>query len=139
MALFPDWTLVVELVFFVFLLWALNRILFKPILELIQRRRDAIEQKTALAEDYSAEAERCMTDYRRIIEEALAKADEVRVSILREAKEKQREIALTAQSQYEKTVAEQIESAKVRAEAMKRELEPEIEELARALAERLLS
>ena len=139
MALFPDWTLIVELVCFVFLLWALNRILFKPLLELIQRRRDAIDQKTALAEDYSAEAERCMTDYRRIIEEALAKADEVRASILREAKEKQREIALTAQSQYEKTVAEQIESAKVRAEAMKRELEPEIEDLARALAERLLS
>jgi len=137
--IFPDWTLFVELVFFVFLIWALNRLVFKPLLELIQRRKEAIIEKTASADTSSAEADKRLAEYRSRIEKALSEAEEVRSSILRNAKEEQRKILMSAQSRYERMLAEQVESAKAQAEVVKSELELKVEELAKTLVERLLS
>ncbi len=56
-------TFVLELINFLVLVWILKRFLYKPILEVIARRKAGIEQVRAEAEDLHASAEQLRQQY----------------------------------------------------------------------------
>lgn len=58
-----------EIVNFLVLVWLLHRLLYRPVLAMIQRRRDEITAQARAAEAQLAEAERRKADYDRRLEE----------------------------------------------------------------------
>lgn len=136
--IFPDLTLFIEIAFFLVLLFALREILFKPLLELMEKRKRAILDRESTAQAWRAEANEKLFEYKSKMEKAAMQAEAIRNSLLREAWEKQREIIQSAQIESEKIIAEQIEQAKAQAEIVKKELEGKVSELAQDVVERLM-
>ena len=136
--IYLDWTLFLEIAFFLFLLFMLRLILFKPLLELVERRRKAVEDRKDAAKKWRTEAEEKLFAYRSKMEKAASEADVLKSSVLREARDKQHEIVMNAQKQSEKIIASQVELAKIKAEEVKKELEQKIGELAQNVVERLV-
>lgn len=136
--IFPDFTLFIEIAFFLVLLFALREILFKPLLELMEKRKRAILDRESTAQAWRAEANEKLFEYKSKMEKAAMQAEAIRNSLLREAWEKQREIIQSAQIESEKIIAEQIEQAKAQAEIVKKELEGKVSELAQDVVERLM-
>ncbi|HWQ12793.1 MAG TPA: hypothetical protein VNL77_08335, partial [Roseiflexaceae bacterium] len=65
-----DWlTFGFEIVNFLVLVWLLHRLLYRPVLAMIQRRRDEIAASTQAAEALRAEAEQLKAEYDRRLED----------------------------------------------------------------------
>ncbi len=65
-----DWlTFGFEIVNFLVLVWLLHRLLYRPVLAMIQRRRDEIAAQARAAEARQAEAEQCKAEYERRLED----------------------------------------------------------------------
>ena len=65
-----DWlTFGFEIVNFLVLVWLLHRLLYRPVLAMIQRRRDEIAASTQTAEALRAEAEQLKAEYDRRLED----------------------------------------------------------------------
>lgn len=105
-------TFVLEVVNFLVLVWILKRFLYKPVLEIIVRRREGIEKKIAAAERLREDAEGLKNDYegrlavweierRRSREELKREIDAERVrqlETLQKELARQREKALVSES-----------------------------------------
>jgi F-type H+-transporting ATPase subunit b len=65
-----DWlTFGFEIVNFLVLVWLLHRLLYRPVLAMIQRRRDEIAAAAGAAEAQRAAAEQCKAEYDRRLED----------------------------------------------------------------------
>ncbi len=74
-----DWlTFVFELINFLVLVWLLHRLLYRPVLAVIQRRRDEIDAQAKLAAARHAEAERLKAEYEQRLEEWAAEREQKR-------------------------------------------------------------
>ena len=66
-----DWlTFGFEIVNFLVLVWLLHRLLYRPVLAMIQRRRDEIAAQARQAEARQAEAEQRKAEYERRLDAA---------------------------------------------------------------------
>lgn len=132
------WTLALQTVNVLVLVWLLARFLFRPVMALIERRRAAADQLLADAAAARAQAQAAAAaaksreqalaaDGERIVAEARAKAETERAAVL------QRAAAEAAQQQTEATAA----IARER-QAMRQGVTQQAAQLALAIARRLL-
>lgn len=105
-------TAVLQLMSFLFLLWMLNKLLYKPFFTIIEKRRQKIEGELAEAEKIRREAENIKKEAERLLSEARGKAEA---------------LISSANAQAEQIVESAKQRAKLEAEKIKREAETEIE------------
>lgn len=107
----PRWFLS-QLVNFVILLVILQRFLYKPMLDMLQKRQERIRESMDHADRVKKEAERAQQDYEKKIEESRREAqgiiaqatqqgESVRADILAKAQEEAREIKTKAMADVE--------------------------------------
>lgn len=88
-------TFVLEIVNFLVLVWILKRFLYKPVLDVISRRRAAIEQTLADAEALHADAEKSRQQYEGRLADWDEERRQAREALLREL-EAERALKMTA-------------------------------------------
>jgi F-type H+-transporting ATPase subunit b len=106
---FDIWTFLFQTINFIVLLFILKRLLFKPVREILQKRRDLVREILEKAELTKNEAqalkEEQQTEMRRLEELKARMVDEMRASVLEEKKRLLAEAEESAAEQVEKAMA----------------------------------
>ncbi len=121
-------TALFQLVSFLFLLFVLKRLLFKPVLDILDERKRTLERQARAAREYRAEAREKREEYQQEIAEARRQAVRIQEKMEREAmavrstmlSEKRAEAAATlarAKEQLDREMEEQ-------SAAVRRQVEP---------------
>lgn len=79
-----NWTFFVQFANFVITLMVLNLVLYRPIRGIIKKRREIMDQKLRSIEDFTAEAEIRLKNYRAALTEARTEAQSIRHSLKEE-------------------------------------------------------
>lgn len=80
----PDFTLLVQMVVFLALVVALNRLLYKPILSTIDRRKKQLEELENEINLFSESVEKKVAEYEDKLKQAKTKASEMKKEIIQE-------------------------------------------------------
>jgi F-type H+-transporting ATPase subunit b len=130
--------LLAQIVNFLILLFILNRILFKPLLKVLDERKQKIAQSLKEAEQISAELAQAEKKSREIISSANLKAEE----LVSTAKEAASQIRLEAQNQAkeeaEKILKKSKETVELEREKMRSSLRRELMEVVVLATEKIL-
>jgi F-type H+-transporting ATPase subunit b len=133
-----DFTVLVQLVIFAVTAILATRLLFRPYLNMRDRRKAGIEGAREEAAHMSAEADAQLADYESKLRQARARAEEERRSLRAEAAAHEREVvaqtraqALSAQEDARRTIEQQTEQARS-------QLAPRADQIAREIASKLL-
>jgi F-type H+-transporting ATPase subunit b len=133
-----DWTIVIQFVLFLALLFLSNKLLFQPYLRLRDKRAEGIEGARAEAERMTAEADTKLVDYEKKLAAARNRAAEEARKIRAEANAHEREVTTTARS----VSAAALEEARVRVraetESARQELLPRAELIGKEMAKHIL-
>ncbi len=125
---FNLWTFFLQVVNFVVLAYVLHRLLYRPLHEAIERRRQTVRQAQAEAENARAEAEAI----KQQLEEKLAQLDQQRQETMRQAREQ-------AEVERRKMLDEAEATIQRRQEEFRRSLEREREEMSQQLSGELIT
>jgi F-type H+-transporting ATPase subunit b len=133
-----DWSLLVQVVNFLFLLAILHRFLYKPLLAKMEERTAAIKKSLDEAQAARAEAARQQDENATRLRAAYAEAQSIRAAALKEAADEQRKLVDGARREAQQLV----ESAKAQMESdvrrAREELRREVSEIAITVAEKLV-
>ena len=131
-------TLLIQIVVFLPLMVLLNRLLFKPMVRVLEERKDRTETRRKKAVQLDGEAEGLWAEYQKRVQEARADGDRTREQLVRQGEAERQKLVDAAGSQAEKTVTEV--RARVRAEVQeaRKALEAEAKALAGSAAQKIL-
>jgi F-type H+-transporting ATPase subunit b len=136
--IYLDFTVLVQLVLFALTALVATRFLFRPFLQMRDERIAGIEGARAEAARTTAQADAQATDYEGRLAQARARAEEERRKLRAEAAAHEREVvdrtraqAVQAQTEAETRIAEQTAAARA-------QLRPRADEIAKAVAKKLL-
>ncbi len=123
-------TAVVQLLSFLFLLWTLNKLLYKPFLSMMDKRKEKVEGDLLEAENARKRAEELQKEAENVLKEARTKSDQVLSAaniqaekVIEEAKEK-------AEKEAERILA----NAQIEIERQKQEALSQVQTVATELA-----
>lgn len=139
LVLIPELPLALTLgVLFVFLVFPLNALIFKPIFGALDERSSRINGARERATHIESEAAKALARYEESIREARARAESSRKDQITEARDEQASVASRARAEAERQV-EQARGELERSLANAREsLRAESQQLARVAAEQIL-
>lgn len=80
----PDFTLLVQMVIFLVLVFILNVLLYKPILSIIDRRKKQLEESENEIKLFNESAEKRVSEYEEKLKQAKLKASEQKKEIIQE-------------------------------------------------------
>lgn len=93
-----NWTLILQFINFIVLLYLLNRILFRPLRAVMEKRRETVEGSHAHARDLQADIDDKMNRYQQQLAEAKKLANDERAQLKKLAGEEESKMIATAQS-----------------------------------------
>ena len=131
-------TLLVQLLNFLLLMFLLNRLLFRPLVRLLDERTARTEGRRAQAVKAEAEADAMLADYEIKLRGARAEADQARSKVLREADSKRQALLEQATAEAAKTVAAIRARVRVETEQARQVLKDQANSLAADAAARIL-
>ncbi|RMG96568.1 MAG: hypothetical protein D6708_02260 [Candidatus Dadabacteria bacterium] len=131
-------TLVIQLVNFLLLMVLLDRLLFRPMLRVLQERQARTEGRRQKAQTLEAEAEAIWSDYQAKIQAAKADADRIRTQLVQQAEAQRQKLLADAEAEAQSQLAKIRAQVQAEAAEARKTLESEARALAQELAERLL-
>ena len=133
-----DWTLFLQFVNFMVLMFVLNALLFKPLRAALQARREAIEASRAKVQDIDEQVQAQIARYEAQLQEARQEGAEERASLRKAGQQEEARILgeanQTAAAKLQ-TIKEQIQDE---AGAARQALRNETEALAKEIAGKVL-
>jgi|Deesub1362B_J571_1020462.scaffolds.fasta_scaffold00342_19 F-type H+-transporting ATPase subunit b len=134
---FTKWYFVL-LVNFLLLVWIMNRLFFRPFLELLRRRHERISGSLELAQELQKKKEEALAALRAELQAARARARQVHEALRAQGLKRQQEI-LEQANQEAMAMAEEVR-AKLQAETerARQSLRQQVQEFARAITEKLV-
>jgi F-type H+-transporting ATPase subunit b len=137
--IFPDPPILIPLlVLFAALVWPLSTVLWRPLLRVIDERRERIEGTRARAQRVAAEAEDVLGHYQRAVEQARRAAEADRRELLDGTRQDQAQITGDARRSADAEVAAARARVARSVEEARAELQRAAQELAREAAARVL-
>lgn len=131
-------TFIVQIIAYFVLLYLLNRLLYRPVMEVIEERKSRTKGTLKQAADTEDEVEKGLREYRERLKEETVKAQESRASIKQEAFDKEKILIEAARRDAQAEVArikEEVGKSKLKAEGA---LKKEAKKLSMTLAEKIL-
>jgi F-type H+-transporting ATPase subunit b len=137
--IFPDPKLLVPLIaLFAALVWPLSAVLWRPLLRVLDERRERIEGTRLRAQKVTAEAERVLGGYQRAVEQARRAAEGDRRGLLEAARHDQGQITGDARRAADAEVAAARARVASSVDEARAELQRTVHELARDAASQVL-
>jgi len=131
-------TLIIQVVNFLFLMWALNRLLFKPILNNLKEREERVNRPRKSAEALSLRTKGVQEEYEQTIGQAQAEAFSGKEKERMDGLEKAGVVVKRALSEAERGLAETREVIKQEAERAREEFGGLSEEISREICHKIL-
>ncbi|HOA16934.1 MAG TPA: F0F1 ATP synthase subunit B [Fervidobacterium sp.] len=123
-------TAVVQLLSFLFLLWVLNKLLYKPFLSMMDKRKEKVEGDLLEAENARKRAEELQKEAENSLKEARARADQ----ILSAANVQAEKVVEEAKERAEKEAERVLANAKIEIERQTQEALSQVQTVATELA-----
>jgi len=133
-----DWTIAIQFVLFLVMMFVANRLLFQPYLRLRERRAEGIEGARAEAERMTAEADAKLVDYEKQLAAARTRSSDEQRKIRAEANAHEREVTSAARATAVQALDEAQTRVRGETEAARKELLPRAESLGKDMAKRIL-
>jgi F-type H+-transporting ATPase subunit b len=131
-------TLLVQLVNFLLLMYLLNRLLFRPMLRVLEERRARTEGRRQQAAQLSSEGQALWDDYQKRLQAAKADADRTRTQVIRQAEGQRDRLLEAAAAEADKAVAQVRARLRAESEDARKALRAQVAPLAAAVAQRIL-
>jgi F-type H+-transporting ATPase subunit b len=133
-----DKSLIIQAINFLVLLFILWKLLYKPLVAKMDERTQAIKKSLEEAQAARAEAERQRQQHAAQIQAALAEAQQIRATAMKEAAEEQRRLVEAARGEAAKLVAGAKAEMDQDIRRARQQLRQEVGDLAVQIAERLI-
>lgn len=133
-----DGSLFFQIVNFLFLIWVLNMVLFKPIRKALAQRKEKIDGLEEGIEAMSREVEEQNQSYNQGIKEARSKGKQEKEALLEAAAEEERAIVEKINAQAQADLAAMRTKIGAEAQEVKAALMQEIDVFANAIGEKIL-
>jgi len=133
-----DLTVFVQFGLFLLLFLAANKLLFKPYLDLRERRKAGIDGARAEAERMTAQADAKLADYEKQLASARGRANDEARKVRTEAAAHEKDVTEKARVEAQKAIDEATATMKQETEAARLQLLPQANTLARQIASKLL-
>lgn len=134
-----DQTFFVQLAIFAALFALLSTTYFKPFLKLFEARHQKTVEDREAAERLMAQADQKLEAYRQRLQEEKAAAKKEYEDILNQAKKEEAALLSHAREEAKKITQEAADAVAAQGEKIKKQLEGDIESLAKTISEQLLS
>ncbi|MEW6489435.1 MAG: F0F1 ATP synthase subunit B [Thermodesulfobacteriota bacterium] len=131
-------TLLVQLVNFLLLMYLLNRLLFRPMLRVLEERSDRTEGRRKQAAQLSSESQALWDDYQKRLQAAKADADRTRTQVIRQAEAQRDRLLEAASGEADKAVTQVRARLRAESEDARKALRAQVAPLATAVAQRIL-
>jgi len=131
-------SLVIQIVNFIIFLWILNYLIFKPIVRVLNERRERIEGTSEKARLMEAEIQKKLEEYEAKIQEAKGQAANEKERVRRQGEDLAKEIVERARTEMARDIPIIRKQIAGEAERVKGELEQRAQEMAREIACRVL-
>ena len=103
---FNVWSLVFQMINLLIIIWILKKIMFKPVMTVLQQREDFVETSLSEAASTKQEAEEILAQYRRMMESADQKSANILAEANKKAEHMLKDKSSEADKKYEQMVAE---------------------------------
>lgn len=133
-----DKTLIVQLIIFIATIFILNSLLFKPFIEVVEKREKLTTGRIKEAKELEVKVEQITREYRAKLDEIRAKAMEERNEIRREAQAAAEDLIGKAHKEAQALLEEARSKLRLEAKEIRERIKPEIEVLAREMALQIL-
>lgn len=131
-------TLLVQLVNFLLLMYLLNRLLFRPMLRVLEERSQRTEGRRKQAAQITSEGQALWDDYQKRLQAAKADADRTRTQVIRQAEAQRDRLLEDASAEADKAVAQVRARLRAESEDARKALRAQVGPLAAAVAQRIL-
>lgn len=136
---FDWWTLGLQTLNFVVLVWVLQRVLYRPVMAIIERRRQETEETFARASRLEAEARKTAEDYQGRLEDLESERRRLAGEVQAELEVWRQRLLAEARAEADRLLAEARERIVAERQGITEEIETNAADLAVALADGLLS
>lgn len=134
-----DSSLIIQFFIFVIAIVVLNKLLFKPLVNIRYRREELTVMKMEEARKLNEDLEKRINEYNNKIVEAREEANEQRAEIRRQAQETAEKIIADARNDAEKQLEKYKKELAAEVDKIKQGMKPEIESLADNIASKVLA
>lgn len=132
-------TFFIQFAIFAVVFFILSKVYFAPFLKLFEARANRTTKDREAAEKLMAEAQTKLEDYRRRLAEERTTAKNEYESILNEGKKEEAALLSRAREEAKKITQEAVEAVSGQRDRLRQQLESDVEGLAKAISEKLLS
>ena len=133
-----DYTVFVQFGLFLLLFVVANKLLFKPYLQLRERRKAGIDGAREEAERMTAQADAKLADYEKQLASARNRANEEGRKVRAEASAHEKDVTDKARGEAQKAIDEAAAKMRQETEAARLQLLPQANTMARQIASKLL-
>ena len=134
----PDWTVLIQMANFLFLIWVLNIILYKPIRKVLLQRKEKITGLEESIEAFQKDVQDKEEAYASGIREARFKGLQEKDQLLNLASEEEKKIIGQINDKAQAELAKVREDIAKDAEAVRQSLLSEVDEFAKAIGQKIL-
>ncbi|NIS69610.1 MAG: hypothetical protein GTO12_11855 [Proteobacteria bacterium] len=131
-------SLIIQIVNFIIFLWILNYLIFKPIVRVLNERRERIEGQVEKARDMEAEIQKKLEEYEARIQDAKGQAANEKERFRRQGENMAKEVLEKARAEMARDIPIIRKQIAGETERVRRELEQRAQEVAREIACRVL-
>ena len=134
----PDGSTFIQIINFVFLIWVLNVLLYRPIRKILAQRKEKIDGLELSIETSDKDAAQKDEAFVVGIKEARAKGFKEKEALMQEAADEERKIIAEINSKAQAELAEVRENIKGEAEVARESLQKEVDNFANQICQKIL-
>ena len=134
----PDWTVVIQIINFLLILWILNRILYRPIRNILLQRKEKMDNLELSIQTYNEDAQEKDAAFAAGIKEARANGFKEKEALMQEATDEEKKIIAEINSKAQAELAEVRENIRKEAEVARQSLKKEVDNFANQIFLKIL-
>ena len=134
----PDWTVFIQIINFLLILWILNRILYRPIRNILRQRKEKMDGLELSIQTYNDDAEEKDKAFAAGIKEARARGLNEKEALLQDAAEEEKKILAKVNEKAQAELADIRQKISQEAQTAKAALQTKVEEFAGDICQKIL-
>lgn len=134
----PDWTVAIQIVNFLLILWILNRMLYRPIRNVLRQRKEKMDSLELNIQTYNDDAEEKDKAFAAGIKEARAKGLKEKEAMLQDAAEEEKKIIAKVNEKAQAELADIHQKISQEAQTAKSALQTRVVEFADDICQKIL-
>jgi len=134
----PDGSTIIQIVNFVFAIWVLNLLLYKPIRKVLKQRKEKVDGLKLSIETSTGDAQEKDEAFAAGIKEARSKGVEKKNALVQEAADEEKSIIADINRKAQAELAQIRETIKQEADVARESLQKEVDRFADQISEKIL-